>query len=114
MFLELIELSILAFRSAWLSMLALILMRMNIKVDILTRSVLGMLRMLRSKILRRVEHKQRNQLNRQPALLTQRTPKIRFLQLSSQEHRQGNLMTFHSDLDDKVKLIQKAFNAVIV
>lgn len=31
MFLELIELSILAFRSAWLSMLALILMRMNIK-----------------------------------------------------------------------------------
>lgn len=55
-----------------------------------------------------------NQLNRQPALLTQRTPKIRFRQHSSQEHRHGNLMTFHYDLDDKVKLIQKAFNAVIV
>ena len=54
MFLELIELPILAFRLAWLSMLALILMRMNIKVDILTRFVLGMLRMWRGKILRRV------------------------------------------------------------
>lgn len=62
----------------------------------------------------RLKHKQRNQLNRKPALLTQRTKTIRFRQYNIQEHQQGNPMAFHSDLDDKVKLIQKAFNAVIV
>nr|DAH43500.1 MAG TPA: hypothetical protein [Caudoviricetes sp.] len=121
MFLERIELLVLVFSSVRLLTLALILMHMNIRADILIRFVLGTLFIKRSKLLYKVAslaHKQHNKLWQVLLMLlawqTRRISKICFhlnsSQHSSKHSNEGTLMAFPSS----VELIKRAFNAYVV
>nr|DAF72468.1 MAG TPA: hypothetical protein [Caudoviricetes sp.] len=98
------------FRVVRLLTLALILMHMNIRADILIRFVLGM--------LLRCHNKQHNKLWQVLLMLlawqTRRISKICFhlnSSLHSSKHsNEGTLMTFPSS----VELIKRAFNAYVV
>nr|DAQ80783.1 MAG TPA: hypothetical protein [Caudoviricetes sp.] len=125
MFLERIELLVSAFSSVRLLTLALILMHMNIKADILIRFVLGMLLRCHNKLLHKVAvlvamfslaHKQRNKLWQVLLMLLawqpRRISKICFHLHSSQHNSKGIVRIYHFEVRRKVEMIKQAFNAV--
>nr|DAH70482.1 MAG TPA: hypothetical protein [Caudoviricetes sp.] len=102
MFLERIELLVLVFILVRLLTLALILMHMNIKADILIRFVLGMLLRCHNKLLHKHQQGWHNHLHLTLHLHNRSSHNLLLHHLT--------LMIYHSS----VELIKRAFNAYVV